>query len=127
MKATRPAIFTVSHRLAERAAETWIAQTTRLPMPRWLKKPSRIPWTKGDWALCRRAFDAGARWMLKPFQQVCGFDRSPSGAQFQKAWREVRADITRQDATLRESLALSWHSGRVFLELWIQEQRFGRL
>ena len=124
MKATRPAIFTVSHRLSERAAETWVQSATVLPMPRWKKQASKVPWRKGDWALCRRAFDAGARWMLKPFQQVCGFDRSPTGKQYQRAWKQTRADITREDATLRESLALSWHCGRVFLELWIQSERF---
>lgn len=126
MKSTQPAIFTVSHRLADRASEIWVQGATVLPMPRWRKKASMIPWTKRDWALCRRAFDAGARWMLKPFQQVCGIERGPTGAQYQKAWRTARADITREDASLRESLALSWHSGRVFLELWIQSERFPR-
>jgi hypothetical protein len=124
MKSTAPAVFRVSHRLAERAAETWVQHATVLPMPRWRKRPSMVPWKKGDWALCRRAFDAGARWMLKPFQQVCGLDRGPSGTQYQKAWKQVRARITSEDATLKESLAQAWHSGRVFLELWIQNERF---
>ncbi len=126
MKATAPAVFNISHQLATRAAEKWVSLQASQPRlgPRWRKKNAAEAWTKNDWAAVRRGFDAGARWMLKPFQQVCGLERGPSGKEYQKAWRLARAAIVAGDATLRESLAQAWHSGRVFLELWIQSERF---
>lgn len=121
---SRPEIFPISHRLAEKAEQMWAYRFAMAHHGRWRTLPSSGEWKKREWALVRRAFDAGARWMLRPFQQVCGLDRGPTGKQYQKGWRETRARITSEDASLRESLGFAWHSGRVFLELWISSERF---
>lgn len=124
MKTARPQIFNVSHRLAERAAESWATRTTKASIdPRWRRK-DREAWTARDWAALRRAFEAGITWMLKPFRQVCGFDRGPTAVEVDKAWRAARKELRGGEETLRRALEVAWHSGRVFLELWIQRQRF---
>jgi len=124
MRRSKPEIFNVSHRLAERAAESWALGVTKASIdPRWRRK-DRAEWKAADWKVLRRAFEAGMGWMLKPFRLVCGLDRGPSEAEFEKAWKAARGELRRGDETLRRALETSWHSGRVFLELWIQRQRF---
>ena len=127
MKSTQPAIFNVSHRLAEKAAHTWVVERRR-DNPRmhlWYRPESEEhPWKKREWALLRRAFDAGDRWMLRPFQQVCGFERHPTGSSTLKAWRACRTRLLSSSLPFDEALTFCWHSGRVFLELWIQNERF---
>ena len=124
MKSTKPVIFQVSHRLAEKAEQMWIHHVALPHHGRWRLRPSGGEWKKRDWALIDRAFHAGARWMLKPFQQVCGFDRQPPGKDWTKALRAVHREIRSEDWTLAESLSHGWNCGRVFLELWIQAERF---
>lgn len=120
----QPAIFTISHQLAERASATWVRErkSAERTQPAWRSKPPE--WKKREWTLVRRAFEAGARWMLKPFQQVCGFDRGPAGTSWARSWKLSRQGVTAANASLEDSLRRAWHDGRVFLELWIAKERF---
>lgn len=116
-------IFSISHRLADKSCEIWVRerQAAERRQPAWLSRPA--DWKKREWAIVRRAFDAGARWMLKPFQQVCGFERSPAGTRWDASWKQCRKGVMLAGDPLEDAVRRAWHHGRVFLELWIQKER----